>query len=872
MSTQFNRIDIQQNTNIENYEQYIQKFNTPYQANGHTLKVGSSEVGYGWTLVLSSNQNELEILIQQIPPILINLKVAFEMPATRSQAFNILSGQFPEIFNRVITIYPDSEIICQSVIENIKSIVSDMRFTRIPNTLHLFNNLHIVLGYFNQVYTLGVNGMIDRVAILPNGGTLKINQEEDYQKSLKHYPSIFPPATIPEKIKKNISNQTLITREIKKNINGNVYQGFFIKKWYCIKKCIIKEGFKGDLLNINNKDAADNINWQYNIIKTLGNNDAFGEAYELVQEDLKSYIVVEFLNGKPLIEILNKTYQKHSWIKLERDVKIQLLTILSNAAQTIAEMHNKGIIHRDISPTNILIHTINKIKIIDFGLSYNLNDPIGSQSSFMGNTPGYRDPFNENNPVIYEDIYSLGALIIHVTTGIFPSFVISENEAILQKRLLYLTQSIEITNLIISCLSVNNNNRPNASKIALTLEYITINITKSNTDSKISTVENKNLTESIQKAISSLNHNPFTANSIWTSLPYQSNINSPTPQMQRIISPWLSSGISGIVISQLSNITKEEIEKDEDNYKCIKTNIDYLVNLTNNSSELPIGLFNGSYGIFMALYYATKLGFISPEQLGEFYTKTLQNKAINFGISNGSSGLGISLLHAKKYLTNNSIDQELSKIIEQTKSFLLKSNNSINLDLSISNGLSGITLFLIMYYNYTKDKNIESTIQTCIKSLMQRLHQKNNRSFINGKSGIAFTLLKAYSTLNNPTYKTAFIDIMQDVHMWSSRAILNYADGLAGIGHVFLDAYHTLQDTEWLCKTTEIINYLYLLQNDFPLSIWYNDAAKNVSADLMNGNGGILTLLKRYINIEKQTIHPIFELDGWSSTNMKFKH
>lgn len=84
-------------------------------------------------------------------------------------------------------------------------------------------------------------------------------------------------------------------------------------------------------------------------------------------------------------------------------------------------LHRNGIIHRDLSPNNVMFDAAGRCKLIDFGLARYKNRPTVTQHGAWIGTPTYFSPEHaKRDPRLLcpqSDLYSLGVIAFHMFTG-----------------------------------------------------------------------------------------------------------------------------------------------------------------------------------------------------------------------------------------------------------------------------------------------------------------------------------------------------------------------------------------------------------------------------------------------------------------------
>ncbi|MFT6333986.1 MAG: serine/threonine protein kinase [Saprospiraceae bacterium] len=158
-------------------------------------------------------------------------------------------------------------------------------------------------------------------------------------------------------------------------------------------------------------------------------NQYIRDVYDQGELDGVPYIVMEYIDGQTIKEIINSEHQPSN--QKIKDWFVQ-------CSQALAHAHKKGIIHRDIKPSNIFITTDGIVKILDFGIAKvegEISDTLTGQT--LG-TIRYMSPEQIVDPkrVDYKtDLYSMAITFFHLITGKAPFSDTTESEYAIQARI-----------------------------------------------------------------------------------------------------------------------------------------------------------------------------------------------------------------------------------------------------------------------------------------------------------------------------------------------------------------------------------------------------------------------------------------------------
>src|SRR5256714_165915 len=134
-------------------------------------------------------------------------------------------------------------------------------------------------------------------------------------------------------------------------------------------------------------------------------------------ENDRSYLVMDFIDGETLEEYLDK--RGHDPLPIERvcDWAEQLCDVLSY-------LHNQQppIVFRDLKPANVMLKKNGQLFLIDFGIA-RIFKPGQSHDTVALGSPGYAAPeqYGKAQSTPRSDLYSLGALLHSLLTGLDPS-------------------------------------------------------------------------------------------------------------------------------------------------------------------------------------------------------------------------------------------------------------------------------------------------------------------------------------------------------------------------------------------------------------------------------------------------------------------
>lgn len=188
---------------------------------------------------------------------------------------------------------------------------------------------------------------------------------------------------------------------------AKVYWGIDLRSGFpvAIKELKIRH-FKNQII----RDKFKEIETQMYLYMQHPNIPKLVDFIDLEERELL-YIVMEFIEGKSL--------EHHIYSEVGLMPEQKALPVFMEILDTVAYLHDNGILHLDIKSNNVMMQPNGKIKLIDLGIASRMSD--ASNSTGFG-TPAYMPPEQSEQGRCgrYTDIFALGIMLFEMLTGTVP--------------------------------------------------------------------------------------------------------------------------------------------------------------------------------------------------------------------------------------------------------------------------------------------------------------------------------------------------------------------------------------------------------------------------------------------------------------------
>ena len=192
-----------------------------------------------------------------------------------------------------------------------------------------------------------------------------------------------------------------------------------IKEYYPQKIAMRKAQYE-DVVTVTSIEEKNNYNKgkkrfldEAQVMARFNKNEGIVKILDFFEANNTAYIVMEYLEGITLKQYLGK----YGVIQFRNLIEMMLPLL-----EALIEIHSQGLIHRDISPDNIMVQHNSKLKLMDFGAARDYTE-FGEKSLSIVLKPGYAPPEQYQTHGVqgpWTDIYALCATMYKCITGENP--------------------------------------------------------------------------------------------------------------------------------------------------------------------------------------------------------------------------------------------------------------------------------------------------------------------------------------------------------------------------------------------------------------------------------------------------------------------
>ena len=853
---------------VEDYAEILEPFDLRFNENGIYYEVGKPEKVQGWILHLSCVWPQVPDMLNTILPLLVAHKIPFKVAQNKGKTEMLCNGSLGyHQLSKVFCLYPETDALALTLAKKLLAITQDFQGGAIPTDFHLGGTLYTRYGSFNPQLYLDDTGRVERYILDANRQWIK----DEYTTPFR-FPKGIPwpfgeiAAPVQEVPSTFLKDSYKIFKTLKNDAKGRVMKSL---RWNGLKVewIIIKEAKKGVFLDEEGRDNRNRLQWQYHLQRDLEGKIPIPKVYDFFEENGNSYLVMEYIKGRPLSNVIGKIYQSSVWSHLDADKKLLLVDYLLQLVDTIDTMHQEGYVHRDINPVNFILDRQGKFVAIDLELAYSLRESTPHPPFTLG-TPGFMSPEQQavKAPEVKQDIYSLGAVMISCFTNLSPAKFAAGNPE-LPDRLNFFIDNQPVSDLIGACLSIEPEKRPGLNVIKSTLQKFREAL---DIPGPVATNSAENIGDAIAGLIHALGNSELVKpGRVWHSNTTQENEQLANIQTGICYNTGYYSGVSGVMYAlALAKCKGYNVDATEDIYlRSLHFLQDNFLNVLPN--VIP-GLYHGAAGVAVALAKGIKARLIDPEYRSSI-EKCLDLPTDTLNIAQGVAGQGWAVLQCLDLLEPEVTDRILQRCVTTLLDNQQKNGSWLSPSpaggcpirfTGFSQGVAGICCFLLEHQDRYPDGQVEEAVVKALRWLIKR-SKKSKKGFYwwitdskksfnwwleDGTAGIALSFIHAYKVLEDPAYKKIAEGALQTNASDFVHPDFTLAHGITGLAETYLTAARVFENEVWQQRADFILSVLMQVYRggDQSTCHWVMEDHKSPTADLMVGNGGILHFLLRH--------------------------
>lgn len=203
-------------------------------------------------------------------------------------------------------------------------------------------------------------------------------------------------------------------------------------------------------------EDPDSIKREANLLSRVKPHSHIVALHEYEGEGSAQYLVFEYLSRGTLAKFIERTYSERDVVSVELVVRYG-----RELANALSQIHQAGVVHRDVTPDNIWLDHRSKVKLGDFDSAVILDQPVGCRPVVTGTFASPEDlPGGDIDQ--RSDLYSLGRVLLLLSLGEMPADPVT----VLRKRRADFPPALQ--GLIVKLIEPCPNDRPDSAAEVLT--------------------------------------------------------------------------------------------------------------------------------------------------------------------------------------------------------------------------------------------------------------------------------------------------------------------------------------------------------------------------------------------------------------------
>ncbi|MCE3553038.1 class IV lanthionine synthetase LanL [Pseudonocardia sp. RS11V-5] len=370
----------------------------------------------GWKLHLSATPRTAQAVLRGIVPCLAAQRVAFKF-APDLAAVRLLGSRECDRAQagKVITVYPRDDEEFVALADELDAATQGLAGPRIlsDRAYRTGGVVHYRYGAFDKPAELTVDGVYRGVVLTPEG------LAETDRREPRYTPPPWVTCPIPQVEEGTAGPRAVLLGDrftVRAALRHSTKGGIYLADDAVLGgTVVVKQGRAHAEADESGRDARDAIRHEAEMLRLLAPTGLVPRLLATFTQDGDRFLVEEHLDRAPLRTWIGAHCRPGRGVPADAALELARRLVL-----LVAEVHRRGVVLRDLSPTNVLVDAAGLPAVVDLELA-----ALAGARARRGGTPGYRAPEHDGpgpEPVaaLTEDRYALGCLFFLLATGSDP--------------------------------------------------------------------------------------------------------------------------------------------------------------------------------------------------------------------------------------------------------------------------------------------------------------------------------------------------------------------------------------------------------------------------------------------------------------------
>jgi serine/threonine protein kinase len=225
---------------------------------------------------------------------------------------------------------------------------------------------------------------------------------------------------------------------LRPGIAGSVLRAIDLRDVRRPVACVLKQARPHCSADELGRDHRARLRHEGTVLARLRGVTGIASAGEYFEDEHTGYLPTAYVPGRTLAELVYQLVTGRSWLRVSLQVRRCLLRYAAQLVHRLHAAHARGVIHRDVAPTNVWIGDDDRVYLLDWECAHVLGSRI---PPFRFGTPGFSDLNRERrSPACRDDWQACGRVLVFMLTGLNPAAVVHGRPRELATRLAELTE------------------------------------------------------------------------------------------------------------------------------------------------------------------------------------------------------------------------------------------------------------------------------------------------------------------------------------------------------------------------------------------------------------------------------------------------